>query len=45
MNSNKQKHDQQKPAHQHQRRSIAEGMARTGIIYVQLEKTKTKILI
>jgi hypothetical protein len=36
MNFNKQKNDQ-KPAHQQQRRSIAEGMARTGIIYVQLE--------
>jgi hypothetical protein len=32
MNFNKNKSNQQKPAHQHQRRSLAEGMARTGII-------------
>jgi hypothetical protein len=32
MNSNRSKHDQQKPGHPQQRRSIAEGMARTGII-------------
>jgi hypothetical protein len=31
MNFNRDKNDQQKPAHQQQRRSIAEGMARTGI--------------
>jgi hypothetical protein len=34
--------NRQKPAHQQQRRSIAEGMARTGIIYVQLEEAKNK---
>ncbi len=39
MNFNR-KHEQQKPAHQQQRRSIAEGMARTGIIHVQVEQTK-----
>jgi hypothetical protein len=32
MNFHKNKHGHQKPAHQQQRRSIAEGMARTGII-------------
>ena len=44
MNFNTQKNDQQKPGHQHQRRSIAEGMARTGIIYVQLEETKIALI-
>jgi hypothetical protein len=43
MNFNRQKNDHQKPVHQHQRRSIAEGMARTGIIYVQLEEKKKKL--
>jgi len=32
MDPNKQKQDQQKPAHLQQRRSLVEGMARTGII-------------
>jgi hypothetical protein len=45
MNFNRQKNDHQKPVHQHQRRSIAEGMARTGIIYVQLEEKKKKVRI
>jgi hypothetical protein len=33
MDPNRQKQEQQKPAHQQQRRSIVEGMARTGIDY------------
>jgi hypothetical protein len=37
MNFNKSKHEQQKPGRPQQRRSIAEGMARTGINHVQLE--------
>jgi len=45
MNFNRQKNDHQKPVHQHQRRSIAEGMARKGIIYVQLEEKKKKVRI
>jgi hypothetical protein len=31
MDPNRQKQEPQKPAHQQQRRSIVEGMARTGI--------------
>lgn len=31
MNFNRHKHEQQKPGQQQHRRSIAEGMARTGI--------------
>jgi hypothetical protein len=43
MNFNRNKHEQQKPGHPQQRRSIAEGMARTGISYVQLENTKINL--
>ncbi len=43
MNFNRNKHEQQKPGHPQQRRSIAEGMARTGISSVQLENTKINL--
>jgi hypothetical protein len=37
MDSNKQKQEQQKPPHQQQRRSLVEGMARTGSITIIID--------
>jgi hypothetical protein len=36
MDPNRNKQDQQKSAHQQQRRSIVDGMARTGIIIIDV---------
>jgi hypothetical protein len=37
MDPNRQKQEEQKPAHLQQRRSIVEGMARTGIIIIIID--------
>jgi len=37
MDSNKQKQEQQKPVHQQHRRSLVEGMARTGSITIIID--------